>query len=209
MSSLDDFARLSGKLYVDGQWVASTSTNQFDVIEPATEDRLGRIADATDAEIDQAIDIANRARKVWCKQDPRSRAVILHDIAAVIRRDKALYAECTDAGRRQAVQGIRRRDFLVRHRHRLLRRTCAPRDRPHRRRHRARPVPFQRSRNRSAPSSSCCRSTFPLVLLCWEASAALAAGNAVIVKPHEQTSLTTLKFMELVSDPTGPASCRS
>ncbi|RWF16758.1 MAG: aldehyde dehydrogenase, partial [Mesorhizobium sp.] len=40
---------------------------------------------------------------------------------------------------------------------------------------------------------------FPLVLLCWEAAAALAAGNAVIVKPHEQTSLTTLKFAELFS----------
>lgn len=38
---------------------------------------------------------------------------------------------------------------------------------------------------------------YPLVLLCWEAAAALAAGNAVIIKPHEQTSLTTLKFMEL------------
>ena len=40
---------------------------------------------------------------------------------------------------------------------------------------------------------------YPLVLLCWEAAAALAAGNAVIVKPHEQTSITTLKFMELFS----------
>jgi acyl-CoA reductase-like NAD-dependent aldehyde dehydrogenase len=37
---------------------------------------------------------------------------------------------------------------------------------------------------------------YPLVLLCWEAAAALAAGNAVIVKPHEQTSLTTLRFMD-------------
>ena len=37
------------------------------------------------------------------------------------------------------------------------------------------------------------------MLLCWEAAAALAAGNAVIIKPHEQTSLTTLKFMEVFS----------
>ena len=38
---------------------------------------------------------------------------------------------------------------------------------------------------------------YPLVLLCWEAAAALAGGNSVIIKPHEQTSLTTLKFMEV------------
>ncbi|MDH4353707.1 MAG: aldehyde dehydrogenase family protein, partial [Actinomycetota bacterium] len=37
---------------------------------------------------------------------------------------------------------------------------------------------------------------YPYVLLCWEAAAALAAGNAVIVKPSENTSLSTLKFME-------------
>ena len=74
--------------------MASASTDHLDVIEPATEERLGQIADATDAEVDRAIDIANSVRVTWNDMDPRSRAVILHDIAAVIRRDKALYAEC-------------------------------------------------------------------------------------------------------------------
>src|SRR5262250_181461 len=94
MTALNDFERLSGKLFVDGNWVASAATTQLEVIEPATEDRVGAIAEATDAEIDQAIEIAGRARRQWCAQDPRSRAVILHEIAAVIRRDKGLYAEC-------------------------------------------------------------------------------------------------------------------
>ena len=35
---------------------------------------------------------------------------------------------------------------------------------------------------------------YPMVLLAWEASAALAAGNAVIIKPSQYTSLTTLLF---------------
>jgi len=94
MPALDDFSRLSGKLYVGGEYVASAATTYLDVVEPATEDRIGQIADATDAEIDHAIDTANRARRMWMAMDPRSRAVILHDIAAVIRRDKAQYAEC-------------------------------------------------------------------------------------------------------------------
>jgi betaine-aldehyde dehydrogenase len=37
---------------------------------------------------------------------------------------------------------------------------------------------------------------YPYVLLCWEAAAALAAGNAVVVKPSEYTSLSTLRFVE-------------
>jgi betaine-aldehyde dehydrogenase len=37
---------------------------------------------------------------------------------------------------------------------------------------------------------------YPYVLLCWEAAAALAAGNAVVIKPSEYTSLSTLRFVE-------------
>ena len=58
MTALNDFKRLSGTLFVDGAWTASASTAQLDVIDPATEDRIGHIADATDAEVDQAIAVA-------------------------------------------------------------------------------------------------------------------------------------------------------
>ena len=37
---------------------------------------------------------------------------------------------------------------------------------------------------------------YPLCLLCWQAAAALASGNAVIIKPSELTTLTTLEFVE-------------
>ena len=40
---------------------------------------------------------------------------------------------------------------------------------------------------------------YPLVLLAWEATAALAAGNAVIIKPSQYTTLTTLLFAEAFS----------
>ena len=35
---------------------------------------------------------------------------------------------------------------------------------------------------------------YPLCLLCWQAAAALASGNAVIIKPSDLTTLTTLQF---------------
>jgi betaine-aldehyde dehydrogenase len=37
---------------------------------------------------------------------------------------------------------------------------------------------------------------FPLVLLCWQTAAAIACGNAVIIKPSEVATLTTLQFVE-------------
>jgi betaine-aldehyde dehydrogenase len=41
---------------------------------------------------------------------------------------------------------------------------------------------------------------YPIVLMAWQVAAALAAGNACIVKPSEQTPLTTLRLGELFSD---------
>jgi betaine-aldehyde dehydrogenase len=195
MAALDDFKRLSGKLFVEGRWVPSASTIQLEVVDPATEDRLGQIADATDAEVDQAIEIANAVRKTWSAQDSRSRAVVLHDIAASIRRDKALYAEhlTREEGKpfKESVDEISwcatAIDYyaeVARHETGRLAGTT---------------VPGQFHFAVKEPLGTVViilPFNYPLVLLCWEAAAALAAGNAVIVKPHEQTSLTTLKFME-------------
>jgi betaine-aldehyde dehydrogenase len=196
MTALDDFARLSGKLFIDGHWVASGSTAHLAVIEPATEDNLGHIADATDAEVDQAIEIAGRARRAWCAQDPRSRAVILHDIAATIRRDKALYAECLtrEEGKpfKESVDEVSWCATAIDYYAELARNETG--------RIAGATVPGQFHFAVKEPLGTIViilPFNYPLVLLCWEAAAALAAGNAVIVKPHEQTSLTTLKFMEL------------
>ncbi|NRB34459.1 MAG: aldehyde dehydrogenase [Rhodobacteraceae bacterium] len=41
---------------------------------------------------------------------------------------------------------------------------------------------------------------FPLMMLAWKIGPALATGNAVVVKPAEQTSLTTLRVAELALD---------
>jgi gamma-glutamyl-gamma-aminobutyraldehyde dehydrogenase len=41
---------------------------------------------------------------------------------------------------------------------------------------------------------------FPLLMLAWKIAPALAAGNSVIVKPAEQTSLTALRLAELAMD---------
>ena len=93
MTALKTFQTLSGKLFVGGAYQQSAATAHLDVIEPATEDLIGQIADATDVEVDAAIDVALTAGKVWNAIDMRSRAVVMHEIAAVMRRDKALYAE--------------------------------------------------------------------------------------------------------------------
>ena len=48
MSALSEFKRLSGRLFLNGEFVSSQSSEHLDIIEPATEDSIGHIADATD-----------------------------------------------------------------------------------------------------------------------------------------------------------------
>lgn len=196
MAALQTFAQLSGKLFMGGSYVASTTSTHLDILEPATEDRIGQIADATDAEVDQAIEIALNAGRTWNAIDMRSRAVVLHEIAAVMRRDKALYAEflTREEGKpfKEALDEVSwcatAMDYYAEiGRHEAGRIAGAT-------------VPGQFHFAIKEPLGTVViilPFNYPLVLLCWEAAAALAAGNAVIVKPHEQTSITTLKFMEV------------
>ena len=65
MTVLDDFARLTGSIFLGGQTQQSSATEALDVIDPATEDKLGEIAETTEAEIDEAIAIGHAAQKKW------------------------------------------------------------------------------------------------------------------------------------------------
>jgi betaine-aldehyde dehydrogenase len=193
---LVDFGRLSGRLFLGGTYVESATADHFDVIDPATEDRIGQIADATDAEVDEAIEAALVAGRTWNAMDMRSRAVAMHEIAARMRGEKGAYAEALtrEEGKpfKESVDEVSwcatAMDYyaeIARHEAGRIAGTT---------------VPGQFHFAVKEPLGTVVivlPFNYPLVLLCWEAAAALAAGNAVIVKPHEQTSLTTLKFMEL------------
>ncbi len=49
---------------------------------------------------------------------------------------------------------------------------------------------------------------FPILIMMWTVSASLAAGNAVIIKPSEQASLTSLVFMKFFNNlPAGVVAC--
>ncbi|MFT3732900.1 MAG: aldehyde dehydrogenase family protein [Hyphomicrobium sp.] len=196
MSALKDFANLSNKIYVGGKFVTSRATERFDVIDPATEEVLGFIADCPDDEIDDALDIAEAARKVWTAMDARSRAVILHDIASLLRKDKRPFAECLtrEEGKpfKESVDEVSWCATAIDYYAELARHETG--------RLAGATVPGQFHFSVKEPLGTIVivlPFNYPLVLLCWEAAAALAAGNAVVVKPHEQTSLTTLKFMEV------------
>ena len=65
MSVLDRFSEISSKIYMDGKFYKSQSTESIDVIDPATENKIGEIPETSQSEIDEVVSIANKAQKAW------------------------------------------------------------------------------------------------------------------------------------------------
>ena len=64
-------------LYIGGQFRAATGGGQFDVLNPATEQPLCKVADGTVDDAGAALDAASRAFPAWSATNPRDRAEIL------------------------------------------------------------------------------------------------------------------------------------
>jgi aldehyde dehydrogenase (NAD+) len=66
----------SSQLYIDGKWVDASSDDSLDVINPATEEVIGHVPEASVADIDRAVAAARRAFDdgPWPRMSPRERA---------------------------------------------------------------------------------------------------------------------------------------
>ncbi|MFN7946965.1 MAG: aldehyde dehydrogenase family protein [Blastocatellia bacterium] len=82
--------RIQDKLYINGQWVASTGTGMIDVINSTTEEVMGRIPEGTADDINAAVAAANAAFESWSVTPVAERARFLQAIAdkLAVRRDE-------------------------------------------------------------------------------------------------------------------------
>ncbi|ARJ04206.1 NAD-dependent succinate-semialdehyde dehydrogenase [Cnuibacter physcomitrellae] len=69
--------RVPTGLFLDGEWRDASTGARFDVIDPATERVLARVADASPEDGRAALDAAARAQRSWGRTAPRERAEIL------------------------------------------------------------------------------------------------------------------------------------
>lgn len=75
------------RLFIGGDWVSSSATSSIDVISPATEEPIGRVPDATPADIDAAVAAARRAfdEGPWPHLTPVERAEALTRLSAALQ----------------------------------------------------------------------------------------------------------------------------
>ncbi len=65
------------QLYIDGAWVASSGTGTIDVVNPATEEVVGRVAEGTPEDVDRAVAAARAAFETWSQTSVDERAKYL------------------------------------------------------------------------------------------------------------------------------------
>ncbi len=73
------------KLYINGEWVAASSSAVFEVVNPATEEIIGSVPAAGPAESDSAVLAARRAFEAWSVTSPAERAEWLEKIHAELK----------------------------------------------------------------------------------------------------------------------------
>jgi acyl-CoA reductase-like NAD-dependent aldehyde dehydrogenase len=189
------FQHLSGRHQIDGHQVPGSGEARVRVIDPATEQVIGELLEATPAEVDAAVRAANAAQKPWNKLNYHRRAELLHEAARAMRQARASVAEMLtrEMGKPykesadEVIWSATATDYYAEIARHEAGKVLGP------------TVDNQFHFTTKEPLGVVViilPFNYPLCLLCWQAAAALASGNAVIIKPSDLTTLTTLKFVE-------------
>ena len=185
-----DHVRLRDRygLFVDGEFVEPAEGGYAPTINPATEEPLAEIAQATAADVERAVAAARAAQPRWAALPPLERGKYVFRIARLIqeRSRELAIVETLDGGK--PIKESRDVDIplasahffhyagwadkLV---HGLAGGPVAPRGVA------AQIVPWN----------------FPLLMAAWKLAPALACGNAAILKPADTTPLTALLLAEI------------
>ncbi|WP_078086056.1 aldehyde dehydrogenase family protein [Microbulbifer mangrovi] len=185
-SWLDTHAEGFG-LFINGEWVSSTET--LDSVNPASGRRLATISAAGSDAVDAAVEAAHVAQPTWEKLGGRGRARYLYKLAQLLRKQVWKFAvlESLDSGkpiRETSNIDLPRASACFQHyagRAQLF------------------DTEFSGRQARGA-AGLFIPASFPLLVAAQKIAPALAAGNCIVLKPSEHTSLTALMFAELCEE---------
>ena len=189
-----DTQMLIGSKFVDGTEAPEA------VINPKTEETIVKLPDASPAQVDAAVEAAAKAFQTWSRTTPAERSALLLKLADAIDRDAEAFAtlEALNCGKprirvlqdeipavsdcfRFFAGAVRNMHGAVAGEYMAGHTSMIRRD----------PVGVVGS---IAPWN------YPLMMAAWKLAPALAGGNTIVIKPSEQTPLTTLKLAKTIAE---------
>jgi aminobutyraldehyde dehydrogenase len=184
--------------FIGGAFVPSTSDETVDIVNPATEEVLTQVPAGSVEDVDAAVAAALAAKATWAAKTPKERAAVLLRIADIIEANRDVFEtlEASNTGKPAAVAeddissaidtfrfsaGAARAystlgadDYAENHTSVIHREPVGV-------------VGVITPWN------------YPLLMAAWKIAPVLGAGNTLVLKPSEQTPLTTLKLAELIA----------
>lgn len=190
--------------WIDGDSVSPASGEHFDTHNPYTGEAWARIARGSAADVGRAVASAKEAQQAWSAQSPTNRGKVLVRFAELIEANSEALAriEVRDNGKLYAEMSGQTKYMAEWYRYYggladKVQGALIPNDKP-----------AILNYSRYEPLGVVAMITpwnSPLLLLAWKLPAALAAGNAVVIKPSEFTSASTLELMSLAAEAGVPA----
>jgi 1-pyrroline dehydrogenase len=187
------------KNLVGGKWVDAVEGGTMEVLNPATGETIAEVPRGTQADVDRAVAAAKEALPEWLETTPGERAEALLKLADALEENADELAELESqnvgkplsyardempvsadnirffAGAARVLEGKSAGEYMRGYTS-MLRRE---------------PLGIVGG---IAPWN------YPLMMAVWKLAPALAAGNVQVLKPSEQTPLTTLRFAELAAE---------
>jgi aldehyde dehydrogenase (NAD+) len=195
-----------GRLLMDGQWVDGAKT--FDTINPATGEVLTRIVEASAADVDRAVAAARRAfdgeSGTWRKMPASERGRLIWQLADLVAQhiDELAELETLDNGKPIFESRYVDIPMVID----VLRYYAGWATKIHGETVNTFASAFTYTlREPVGVVGLIIPWNFPLLLASWKLGPALACGNTIVLKPAEQTPLTTLRFGELAVEAGIPA----
>ena len=179
-------------LSIDGSFTESNENQSFESINPTNGESLYRCTEANELDVDAAVKAARKAFKgTWGATSGTQRSHYLYRIARMLQERAREFAvlESMDGGK--PIRESRDIDIPLAAAYFFYYAGWADK------------LAYAFPGKSPQPLGVCAQIipwNFPLLMLAWKIAPALACGNTVVLKPAETTSLTALKFCELLHD---------
>ena len=187
------------KLYIGGRYVDSSNSATLQSINPANGEVLANIARASQDDVERAVVSAEQGQKVWAAMTAMQRSRILRRAVDILRERNEELAELETLDTGKPLSETRYVDIVtgadVLEYYAGLIPAIEGEQIP------LRDTSFVYTRREPLGVVAGIGAwNYPIQIALWKSAPALAAGNAMIFKPSEVTSLTTLKLAEIYSE---------
>ncbi|SHF03853.1 betaine-aldehyde dehydrogenase [Seinonella peptonophila] len=188
------------KMYIDGEWVLSSTGERREVLNPATGEVIAQVTEGNQDDVRKAVVAAKRAfyHDGWWGISANERADLLLRLANRLEEESEAFAqlEVLNNGKPLHEAEIDLSDAVQ-----CLRYYAGITTKPHGQTYDVSdPMHAMVIREPIGVCGQIVAWNFPLLIAIWKLAPALAAGNTIVFKPSEITPLTSIKLFELIDE---------